>query len=95
VDFDLLAEGDAAVSRQVQRQWPGGRAGGRVLGDAVGGGEHARLPARAGPGDAADADVGQLAERGHVRLQRRNRLLAGEHEEDVPRPVAVGLDRKL
>ena len=48
-DLDLLAERDAAVAREMDRERAGGRARRRVLADAVTGREHPRLPARPRP----------------------------------------------
>ena len=79
-DLDLLAEADAAVAREVHRERPGGRAGGRVLGDAA-------APARTcapstacpRPGEAVDAEQPrQLEQRRDVRPQRRDLLRRAE-----------------
>jgi len=50
VDLDLVAEADPAVAREMDGQPAGGRAAGRILGDAVRRCEHPRLPAPSGAG---------------------------------------------
>ncbi len=72
-DLDLLAERDAAVACEMDRERAGRRARRCILGDAVTGREHPRLPAR--PVDvreAVDAVAGRPLERDQVGPQRRD-----------------------
>src|SRR5215831_16478616 len=93
-DLDRLAEGDPAVPGQVHGKRPGGGSGGGILGHAEGGPEVAEFPAAARAREAANPDTGKLGERSNIRLQRRHRLLAGQLNVDMPRPVAVRLHRQ-
>src|SRR5438105_8983259 len=93
VNLDLSAESDPPVAAEMHRQGAGGRAGGRILRDAVGSCEHARLPAAAGAGEAVDAAI-ELGEGAQVRPQGRDGLLALQFHVDVKRSVRVRLHRQ-
>ena len=95
LDLDLLAEGDPAVAREMDRERPGCRARCGVLDDAVVRGEHARLPALPVAREAIDAVGCRARERGDVGLQRRDLLGRAELDVDVARAEVVALDRKL
>src|SRR3954470_9688093 len=93
-DLDLVAERDAAVPGEMERERPRGGAGGGVLCDAEHRAEHPRRPGEAVAGEAVDA-VG--AERGElllVGLQRRYLLDGAERDEHVAQAVVVHLDRE-
>src|SRR5205823_13101174 len=90
------AEADTSVTGEMNREWPGGGARGRILRDAAGGSEHAALPAPPGPGEAIHPDhPAQLRERAEIGSQRGDVRLGGEADEDVPGTVVVELDRQL
>src|SRR5580700_3477134 len=93
-DLDLLAEGDLVVPGQVHAQRTGRRTRRRILGHAEGGREGAELPPRAQARETADPDAGQRAQRSDVGAQAADRLLAVQRHVDVPRTVAVRLDRQ-
>ena len=84
------------MPREVQGERPGRRARRRVLGDSAAGSEHARLPVRAGAGEAVEPQRGgKLAEACQVRLQRGHVLLGRQRHVDVLDAVVVRLDGKL
>jgi len=73
-DLDLLAERDAAVPREVERERSGRRARRRVLVDRVRGNEDARAPAPSLAREAVHPFAQQRRERLQVRTQRSHRL---------------------
>ena len=93
-DHDLVAERDPPVTRQMERERPGGRAGRRILRDAVGRDEDARLPALAVAGEAARSVGIELQQRGDVGAERGHGRGRAELDEDVARALAVELDRQ-
>jgi hypothetical protein len=90
-ELDLVAERDAAVSRKVECERPGGRAGGRILRDAEPRPEHAGLPARAVAGEAVDPDRPEPLERPEVRADGGHGLAGAERDIDVADAVVVAL----
>src|SRR5581483_5685147 len=93
-DLDLLAERDSPVPREMERERPGGRAGGGILVDAVRGDEDAHLPRRAVAREAHRPERRQLEQGADVGPQRGDRLGRVELDEDVARPLEIGLDRQ-
>ena len=77
VDLDLVAEADPSVPGEMERERPGGRAGRRILGDAVGRDEDARLPALAVAREAVGA-VGTRAPAARSKSGRSAATASGE-----------------
>ena len=75
-DLDLLAEGDAAVAGEMERERPRRRAGRGILVDAGAGDEHARLPPLSVSREAVGPFAQQFRERAHVRTQPNHVLAA-------------------
>src|SRR6266446_3430208 len=94
-DLDLVAERDAAVPYEMQRERAGGRAGRGILRHAERRPEHARLPAQAVPGEAVDPVRADRSEPLLVWLQRGDILRRGQSDVHVAQAVVVHLDRKL
>ena len=88
VDLDLVAELDPAVPGEVERERPRGRAGRRILGNAVRGDEDARLPALAVAREAARCRTG-LSSSSAPKSGRSAATASGEPSStsDVPRAL--------
>src|SRR5919204_3232429 len=93
-NLDLVPEADPAVPDEMEREWACGRPRRRILGDAVDRGEHSRLPARAGSGEAVHPRFGHAREGGEVGLQPRDLLFRRHRDIHVRGPEVVDLDRQ-
>src|SRR5262249_28528303 len=94
-DLDLLAVADQPVTGEKDRQRPGRRPGGGILGNAVLRHEHPGLPAVALAGEAVDTVRGRGPERLGVRTDRPDGLWRVERQVDVARAEIAALDRQL
>src|SRR5206468_5955088 len=92
-DLDLVAEGDPAVTREMQGQRAGGRARGRILRDSTARREHPRLPPRTGTREAVDPEIRRKLVPRHVVTNLLNLLLRPNRLEIVRRVVVLESDR--
>ena len=82
------------MTGEVDRERARGRPGGRVLGDPGRRIEHPCLSGAAAAGKTVRCNV-QLFERGEIRLERSDRGLALERDEDVGRPFRYSSTGRL
>src|SRR6185436_14343832 len=95
-DLDLIAEVDAAIARQVQRERPGGGTCGGILRNAARRREHSRLPAGAGAREAIHADhVRQIRKSVEIGPQPGDFVLRTKTDIDVRDTIVVELNRQL